>query len=346
MDSYGSRTYAFDADLERRSAGCREDAVLKPQRLVHHWAAENDAIVLDRFVAVHVSECGSHLVALLASSRLVIIPFFHRIIRGETTLREIALDIQVGSPQKLSTYLAFENGRIGVATATGIYILSLDFGATVRTDGPIEIIATRAAWFNELLGLGNLACLQLGATGIYFNWPWRGSEILTRTNRGVRLRPDRDRETQYFASLSDERIVERWLPAGEDKAPGDRSAGRFTDPGILVWTRLLTVPLCLTNPVAVAVGDCGSLSAFSAAMVILDPAQVPARYPHRRHCAISTEDREDRAVPAISGGSAVDVLVRVRASVGKGSSPFALRSKTGDGVRNSLTSPVLCLSSR
>jgi hypothetical protein len=48
---------------------------------------------------------------------------FERAVRGEVEMREIALDIQLGSPSCRSKYLAFENGRIAVAT---VRVLSTD----------------------------------------------------------------------------------------------------------------------------------------------------------------------------------------------------------------------------
>jgi hypothetical protein len=47
---------------------------------------------------------------------------FECAVRGEVEMREIALDIQLGSPRYRSKCLAFENGRIAVAT---VRILSM-----------------------------------------------------------------------------------------------------------------------------------------------------------------------------------------------------------------------------
>jgi hypothetical protein len=71
---------------------------------------------------VHVSACGSHLAALLAGSRLIIIPFFERIITRAAEILEISLDIQLGDPASVSRYLAFENGRVAVVTVLRFYI--------------------------------------------------------------------------------------------------------------------------------------------------------------------------------------------------------------------------------
>lgn len=63
-----------------------------------------------------MSSNGSHLVALLHSSRLVIVYDFERLLRGEIALHNAVVDVQLGSTLASSEYLAFENGRIAVAT--------------------------------------------------------------------------------------------------------------------------------------------------------------------------------------------------------------------------------------
>lgn len=55
---------------------------------------------------------------LLSCSRLIVVPYFERIISGETTLRAAALDIQLGSMGFQSIYLTYEHGRIAVATVS------------------------------------------------------------------------------------------------------------------------------------------------------------------------------------------------------------------------------------
>jgi hypothetical protein len=66
--------------------------------------------------SVHISSCGRHLAALLHSSRLVIIPDFERAARGDVSLFDITFEVHLGSAAFSSRYLAFENGRITVAT--------------------------------------------------------------------------------------------------------------------------------------------------------------------------------------------------------------------------------------
>ncbi|KAJ8494397.1 hypothetical protein ONZ45_g13249 [Pleurotus djamor] len=106
---------------------------------------DNDPALYDNIIAAHVSSCGSHLVVLLSSSRCLVIHDFERAVKGESTLHEITLDIQLGSPRFRSIYLAYEFGRIAVATASGIFIAQ----PITREDGT--------------------PCLQMTDTGLFVN---------------------------------------------------------------------------------------------------------------------------------------------------------------------------------
>lgn len=70
----------------------------------------------DNIFPVHISSCGRHLAVLLSSSRLVIIRDFERAINASASIYDLALEVQLGSPCVSSRYLAYENGRIAVAT--------------------------------------------------------------------------------------------------------------------------------------------------------------------------------------------------------------------------------------
>lgn len=70
---------------------------------------------------VHVSPNQQHLVLLTASSRIVFIPFFERVIYRQVKLYDVAIDIQLGSPLVTSIYLAYGcegNSRIAVVTVS------------------------------------------------------------------------------------------------------------------------------------------------------------------------------------------------------------------------------------
>jgi hypothetical protein len=65
---------------------------------------------------VHISSCGRHLAALLRSSLLIIIRDFERAATEDVSIYDLAIEVQLGSPCFSSIYLAYENGRIAVAT--------------------------------------------------------------------------------------------------------------------------------------------------------------------------------------------------------------------------------------
>jgi hypothetical protein len=75
-------------------------------------------------LTVHVSSCGSHLVALLRRSRLLIVYNFECVIRGEIDLNDAIVDVQLGQPFYSSVYLAFEDNRIAVATVRALQLSS------------------------------------------------------------------------------------------------------------------------------------------------------------------------------------------------------------------------------
>jgi hypothetical protein len=85
------------------------------------------------FRIVHVSGCGSHLVALTLRSRLIVLYNFERVFRGETESWETWIDIQLGPTFYTSRYLAFENDTIAVATVSAF--LTSDGCSSAQGDG-------------------------------------------------------------------------------------------------------------------------------------------------------------------------------------------------------------------
>ncbi|KAK7063753.1 F-box domain-containing protein [Favolaschia claudopus] len=209
--SYGKNAFFLCADGSHEGLGL-SSAILKPQPVEHGLASlpTDRKRLIDEFVAVHVSACGSHLVAVLASSRLVIIPFFQRVIAGNVSMWDIALDIQVGSPMSVARYLAFENGRVALATGTGLFIISLDWESTLEESESPHISIRRAAWFNVPVSLSCITCLQMTRTGIYLNWAggWDNEEEERRRHfEAEDLVPELGFETLFNLSLSDKQRV-------------------------------------------------------------------------------------------------------------------------------------------
>lgn len=121
-------------------------SALVPQEILHR-RTRSKIKTIDQFVAgvlylnfylpshlivtytAHVSACGLHLAILLRTSKLIIIYNFERAIKENIPLTDISIEVQLGSPRCASRYLAFENGRIGVATVSTIYAVMISFSS-------------------------------------------------------------------------------------------------------------------------------------------------------------------------------------------------------------------------
>ncbi|KAJ7242600.1 hypothetical protein B0H12DRAFT_1236729 [Mycena haematopus] len=110
--SYGKNTYSFIGDATSHRFALRP--------------TDNKRLI-DEFIGVTCFRLWFPPSRIVASSRLIIIPFFERIIDGLVDTWDIALDIQLGSPVSVARYLAFENGRVGIVTGTGLFLVSLDW---------------------------------------------------------------------------------------------------------------------------------------------------------------------------------------------------------------------------
>ncbi|KAJ7455901.1 hypothetical protein B0H11DRAFT_2066218 [Mycena galericulata] len=213
--SYGRNAYSFTAggghDHEQ---GWLSNSVLKPQSTTHRVVPPiNDSRhLLDQFIAVHVSACGLHFAALLASSRLIIVPFFERISSGAADIHDISLDLQLGSPASVARYLAFENGRVGVATDTGLFLVTVDFESLPISTDPPRVSVYRAAWFNDPILLTSVTCLQMTTTGIFLTWD---PMPRTRDYQEDDLIPAPEFEERFISSLS-ENPRRRRLHNGDD----------------------------------------------------------------------------------------------------------------------------------
>ncbi|KAF8261626.1 hypothetical protein EI94DRAFT_1745545 [Lactarius quietus] len=93
-------------------------------------SSEVDEFSLPKFTAARVSRDGRDLVVLSGERRLVFIQDFERIYRGEITLEQAALVL--GIPNGSCFYLAFEHGRVCVATVQGHYIFTFGSDRSVK----------------------------------------------------------------------------------------------------------------------------------------------------------------------------------------------------------------------
>ncbi|EMD33102.1 hypothetical protein CERSUDRAFT_118157 [Gelatoporia subvermispora B] len=98
------------------------------------------------FLAVHVSPCGRELAAMLSDDRLLLIEDFERIVKGQASFEDVALEVKLSGvpqdgdggwmPDVLSVYLALDHGRVGVVTTAGLYLITLDFTRSALPELP------------------------------------------------------------------------------------------------------------------------------------------------------------------------------------------------------------------
>ncbi|KAF8639383.1 hypothetical protein AX17_001539 [Amanita inopinata Kibby_2008] len=128
---------------------------------------------IDRIAAAHVSSCGNYLAVMLQTARLLIIRDLERVIKGERTLFDSTIEIQLGRASRFSRYLAFEDGRVGVATRNGIFIVIPDpsfFSPNFDSANCPPPTVLRVHALNDPFVLESITCLQITPTGLFLNW--------------------------------------------------------------------------------------------------------------------------------------------------------------------------------
>ncbi|KAJ3746772.1 hypothetical protein DFH05DRAFT_981227 [Lentinula detonsa] len=167
---FGSRKFSVLYESERQTKG----AVL-----VNHYtdgevldvSSSSRLRIIDEFIAVHVSSCGRHLVAMQASSQVVIIENFQG---GPSSLYNRMVHIQLGLVRSRSKYLAIHSDHVAVANNNGLFIFSLSAVLEPRVNPSTSLsrslVISRAPFFGYHLYMSNLTCLQLSDTGLYLNW--------------------------------------------------------------------------------------------------------------------------------------------------------------------------------
>lgn len=125
---------------------------------------------IEHCLAAHVSPCGQHLAILADTSRLLIIPYFERILDGRVKdYHDIMIDFQIG-PLLQSIYLAYEENRIGVVTQMGLFIIHPTFPPPDDFETPPKLHVQRVALLNDPEILFHVSCLQMTPTSIWINW--------------------------------------------------------------------------------------------------------------------------------------------------------------------------------
>ncbi|GJE91392.1 F-box protein [Phanerochaete sordida] len=151
-------------------------------------------------VAVHVSSDGRTIAALDTDASLLIVKDIVPVIANRVKLADASViisfkDSDNSSEDSAAIYLAFEFGRIGVITSSGIYIVTLDATrhdildrdeaheqqkAALTSGIPAQVELARSPFpflhvcqllpFTRLHTLHNVSCLQMTQGKMFFTW--------------------------------------------------------------------------------------------------------------------------------------------------------------------------------
>ncbi|KAI0287198.1 hypothetical protein BC826DRAFT_1119604 [Russula brevipes] len=118
------------------------------------------------FFIAHVSRDGRDLVILAARSRVLLVRDFERICRGEISLEDAGQVLRL-LPRDICFYLAFEHGRICVATFRGLYIFTVDRGPSIES---VKVVFVHPFRDIEPTLQHGISCMQLTDRRVYFTW--------------------------------------------------------------------------------------------------------------------------------------------------------------------------------
>ncbi|KAH9962255.1 hypothetical protein BC827DRAFT_1199936 [Russula dissimulans] len=117
------------------------------------------------FVAAHVSRDGRDLVVLTSKIRVLVIRDFERICRGEISLEDAGQIVRL-SPRDKCHYLAFEHGRVCIASVGGLYIFTVDRDTSIDS---LKVVLVRP-FLGSTTPQHAISCMQLTDRRIYFTW--------------------------------------------------------------------------------------------------------------------------------------------------------------------------------
>ncbi|KAH9942220.1 uncharacterized protein BXZ73DRAFT_41118 [Epithele typhae] len=178
---------------QRQGTADEDEVVLLPAEAT--LSSEIYSASYAEFSALHVSRDGKDVAAQLSDTRILLIRDFERIVRGEIPFRIAALEcggvIPTSTDEQFSTYLSFENGRLGFATTSGIYLATLEprrhlvdeelLVPPLARPPPPAILETPGLSFPHVLfsslpfyyarkQLHKVSCLQITETRLFFVW--------------------------------------------------------------------------------------------------------------------------------------------------------------------------------
>ncbi|EGN92333.1 hypothetical protein SERLA73DRAFT_117516 [Serpula lacrymans var. lacrymans S7.3] len=183
-------------------------------------------------MAVHVSSSGRDLVALSTYGLLLIIRDFERVVTKEIALADALTQINFNPQSRyrddFSIYLAFEYGKIGLATRRGIFVLALDSDIHTATSGSaartpttsLPLSVCRVVSFDTPKLLPFISCLQITDTGLYFNW---------EPTPTPSARPENNNENQAPVALQVD-VFHDWMNGGAGGGNGEAAVVATTFP--------------------------------------------------------------------------------------------------------------------
>jgi len=117
------------------------------------------------FMAAHVSRDGRDLVVLTSKIRVLVIRDFERICRGDISLEAAGQVVRL-SPRDKCHYLAFEHGRVCIASVGGLYVFTVDRDTSIDS---LKMMLVRP-FLGSTTPQHAITCMQLTDRRIYFTW--------------------------------------------------------------------------------------------------------------------------------------------------------------------------------
>lgn len=162
-------------------------------------------VCLTSVCQAHISSCGKHLVILTSSYRVILVQDFWRLfpvpsspsqtlIRSPPALKDVSkqVDFYIELPfSPTEGRLAYDRGRVAVASAHAVYVFTLDsildrLGEVPLPpkDGSLQILPNSAdrnppwpnfrlseVWFSKISSTLLAPCLELAETKLYLMFP-------------------------------------------------------------------------------------------------------------------------------------------------------------------------------
>ncbi len=126
---------------------------------------------------------------MFETSRILIIRDLERLFKGEVSLFDSTIEVQLGRASRFSRYHSFENGRVGVATVScsplspsllklcyqrnGVFIVVPHpsfFSSEPLSSSSTPPSILRVHALNDPFTLESVSCLQVTETGLYVTW--------------------------------------------------------------------------------------------------------------------------------------------------------------------------------